>query len=429
MSLVGTTIEYYDFFIYGTAAALVLGPQFFPSESPVAATLAAFATFAVGFLARPLGGVVMGHYGDRVGRKHMLMISLLLMGVATALIGLLPNYASIGVLAPALLVFLRFVQGFAVGGELGGAVLMSFEHAPARRRALYGSFPMMGLPLGIVLSTLVFLVVQALVPAESFDTWGWRIPFLLAIVIVGLGAALRAKAAESPEFAAAKARGDVRRAPIVEIFSTSPREVALGAVAMIAGPALGYLILVYLLSYGTTELGLSNATMLSVIVIAALIWVVMVPLTGVLADRFGRKPVFVVGCVVAGAWAFPLFALVDTGDFGPMVLAASIGAAGVAMINGVQGALLSEAFPVHLRYSGISLTVQIGTMLGGAIAPLVATALLAATGSSSSIALYMVIVAVISLVAVLRLNSAPDRFRNQADPTPRAGRATETPAS
>jgi metabolite-proton symporter len=413
--MAGTTIEYYDFFIYGTAAALVLGAQFFPNVSPVMGTLAAFATFSVGFVARPLGGIVMGHYGDRVGRKRMLMLSLAVMGVATVLIGLLPSYATIGFAAPVLLVILRFAQGFGVGGEIGGAVLMSFEHAPRARRAVYGAFPMMGLPLGVILSTGVYIVVQASMPADAFAGWGWRIPFLLAVVIVVVGMLLRVKVTESPEFSAARADGQIRKMPLVEVIRTAPKELAAGSIAMIAAPTLGYLMQVYLLSYGTAVLHLPSSTMLLVIVLGALVWLVTVPVAGVLADRLGRKRLFVAGTVWSAAWAFPFFALLNTRSFPLMLIAVIVGSVSTATINGVQGAILSEAFPTSLRYSGISITLQVGTLLGGAVSPLAATALIAATGTSDSIALYMLGVSVLSLLGVFALNSSPTRYAQELD--------------
>ncbi len=413
-AMVGTTIEYYDFFIYGTAAALVLGPQFFPNVSPVAGTLAAFATFSVGFFARPLGGIVMGHYGDRLGRKRMLMLSLAIMGTATVLIGLLPNYATIGLAAPVLLVVLRFAQGFGVGGEIGGAVLMSYEHAPRAQRGVYGAFPMMGLPLGVILSTGVFILVQTFVSTESFARWGWRIPFLLAFVIVVLGMLLRVKVAESPEFAAAQSEGEVRKLPLVAVLRSSPKELVAGSLATVAAPTLGYLMQVYLLSYGTKVLKVPSSTMLSIIVISAVVWLVVVPVAGLLADRWGRKRMFVAGMVWMVIWAFPFFALLNTASFPLMLLAVVAGSVATAIITGVQGAILSEAFPTNVRYSGLSITVQVGTLLGGAVAPLAATALMTATGTSNSIALYMVGVSVVSLLGVLTLQSSPTRFGQEA---------------
>jgi metabolite-proton symporter len=415
-AMVGTTIEYYDFFIYGTAAALVLGPQFFPNVSSVAGTLAAFATFSVGFFARPLGGVVMGHYGDRLGRKRMLVFSLAVMGSATVLIGLLPNYATIGMAAPVLLVVLRFVQGFGVGGEVGGAILMSYEHAPRARRGIYGAFPMMGLPLGVVLSTGVYILVQAFVSAEAFARWGWRLPFLLALVIVIVGMLLRARVAESPEFTAAQVGGKVRKLPLVAVLRSSPKELVAGSLATIAAPTLGYLMQVYLLSYGTKVLKVPSSTMLSIIVISAVVWLVVVPVAGLLADRWGRKRMFVVGNVWMVIWAFPFFALLNTASFPLMLLAVVTGSVATAIITGVQGAILSEAFPIDVRYSGLSITVQVGTLLGGAVAPLAATALLASTGTSNSIALYMVGVSLVSLLGVLTLKSSPTRFSQEVLP-------------
>ncbi|MCI2421450.1 MHS family MFS transporter [Saccharopolyspora sp. K220] len=425
-SMVGTTIEYYDFFIYSTAAALVLGRQFFPNASPTAGTLAAFATLSAGFIARPLGGIVMGHYGDKIGRKKMLMLSLLIMGVATALIGVLPDYGAIGLAAPIALVVLRFAQGFGVGGEIGGAVLLSFEHAPRRQRALFGALPMMGLPLGVLLSMAVFLVMQNLVPGDAFASWGWRVPFLLAVLIVAVGILLRRKALESPEFTAAKVEGELRKMPLVELVRTAPKELVIGSVAMIAAPTLGYLIQVYMIAYSTSVLELPNSTMLWVIMVGCVVWMSTVPVAGALADRFGRKPVFVAGTVLAIAWAFPLFTLMNTRSLPLMLVAEIVASLSTAMITGIQGAILSEAFPPNLRYSGLSVTVQVGTLLGGAVAPLAATALLAATGTTTSISLYMVGVSLLSLVAVLALNTSPTRYAPSTTATKLAAEAAET---
>jgi metabolite-proton symporter len=411
-SFVGTTIEWYDFFIYGTAAALVLGKQFFPTASTLTATLAAFATFSVGFVARPLGGLVMGHYGDRIGRKSMLVTSLLTMGAATFLIGVLPNYATLGVAAPILLVVLRFVQGFGVGGEWGGAVLMSVEHAPPARRAFYGAFPQMGLPAGIILSTLVYLVIGSMVPQDQFAVWGWRIPFLLSAVLIVFGLVLRLKVTETPEFRAVRDQRRVTRMPLVEVMRTEPRAVIAGSVASIAAPALGYLILVYLLSYGTRQLGIPNTTMLWIIVVSAVVWLGVILLCASLADRTGRRPVFLGGAILAAVWAFPFFLLVDTGSVLWMLLGTAVAATAVAAMAGPQAALLAALFPARVRYSGTSLAYQVGSVLGGAIAPLAATALLAATKTSLAVAGYMAAMAVVSLLGVLAL---PDEGKRHDD--------------
>ena len=402
-SFIGTTIEWYDFFIYATAAALVFGPQFFPSGSPLASTLAAYSTFAIGFIARPIGGIVMGHFGDRVGRKQLLVFSLLLMGAATFLIGLLPNYATIGIWAPVLLVLLRFAQGIGVGGEWGGAVLMAVEHAPPGKRTFYGSFPQMGLPAGIIASNAVFLIIGQFVSREAFVAWGWRIPFLLSAVLVVFGLVIRLRIMESPEFAAVKDSGRVARQPLVEVARRHPKQLLLTSAASIAAPALGYLVLVYLLGYGTTTLGLPQNTMLMLIIVGSVTWLVVIGTSAVLADRIGRKPVFLAGAALATAWSIPFFLLIDTARPVVMALAIIVATAGIAAMAGPQAALVADVFPVRLRYSGTSTAYQIGSVLGGAVAPIVATALFAAYGSSMPVGVYMAAMGLITLVAMAAL--------------------------
>lgn len=402
-SFIGTTIEWYDYFIYGSAAALVFAPQFFPTTDPVTGTLAAFATFAVGFIARPIGGVVMGHFGDRVGRKSMLVWSMMLMGAATVAIGLLPNYASIGVAAPIALVVLRFIQGLGVGGEWGGAVLMAVEFAPRNRRALYGAFPQMGLPAGIIVANLVFLFVGATVTPEAFASWGWRIPFLLSAALIFVGLALRLKIGESPAFTSVKAEDTRADRPIVEVLRRHWRALLLASAASIAAPALGYLVLVYMLSYGVQVLNLPRGTMLWLIVLGSTVWLIMIAAAAVAADRIGRKPVFLAGALAVTLWAFPFFLLVDTASPPLILLAFAVGTAGIAGMAGPQATLVAALFPATVRYSGASLAYQVGSILGGALAPIIATALYAATGTSTLIAAYMAALGAISFLALLFL--------------------------
>lgn len=402
-SLIGTTIEWYDYFIYGSAAVLVFGPQFFPGNDPIASTLAAFATFAVGFLARPVGGIVMGHFGDRVGRKSMLIISMLLMGGATVAIGLLPNYAAIGVAAPVLLVLLRLVQGFGVGGEWGGAVLMSVEHAPKGRRTFYGSFPQMGLPAGIIFANLIFIVVVNSVSPDAFAAWGWRVPFILSAALIVFGFILRFKITESPTFAEVKKSGTVEKQPLKILVTQHYKPLLLASAASVAAPALGYLILVYMLSYGTTVLKLSQPTMLWLIIGGAVVWLVMIGVSAHVADRVGRKKVFLAGALLVTAWAFPFFALVDTAFPALILLAFAVGTSAIAMMAGPQAALVAALFPAAIRYSGSSVAYQVGSIIGGAFAPMIATALFAATGTSVLIAVYMGALGLLSFIALLFL--------------------------
>jgi metabolite-proton symporter len=398
-SFIGTTIEWYDFFIYGTAAALVLGPQFFPTASPLAGTLAAFATFSVGFLARPLGGIVMGHFGDRIGRKANLVTSLMIMGVATVLVGVLPNYDSIGLAAPVLLVLLRLAQGIGVGGEWGGAVLMAVEYAPPARRSLYGSVPQMGVPAGIIFSTVAYLAVGRLLGDAAFESWGWRIPFLLSGILIVVGLLIRLSIAESPEFADVKSHGRIRRNPLKDVLTGHWRALVTGAAISVASTALGYLVLVYMLSYGTKELELSRELMLGMILTGAAVWLMGIPAFALLADRIGQRPVFLGGAALAALWAIPFFMLVDSTNTASMVLAFTVATAAVAAMAGPQAAVIADLFPASLRYSGSSIAYQAGSIIGGGVAPIVAAALLAGTGTSMSIAVYMIAAAVISLVA------------------------------
>jgi metabolite-proton symporter len=402
-SAVGTAIEWYDFFIYGTAAALVFGRQFFPSASPLAGTLAAFATFAVGFVARPVGGVVIGHYGDRVGRRTMLVWTLLLMGVATVSIGLLPTYAQIGVWAPILLVVLRFVQGLALGGEWSGAALMSVEHAPAGRRGLFGSFVALGLPAGIILSNLVFLVVSATTSDAAFASWGWRIPFLASAVLVAVGLFIRLRIAETPIFAEARQAQATRRMPIVDVLRRDTRTVLLAAGSYLGVSGLGYLAIVYFVSYATEILRLPRTDVLLLVVVAAVVQAASIVLFARWSDRLGRRRVWLWGLVAMVAWSLVFFPLADTRSW-PLVtisLIVMIGLHGTYL--GPQPALFSELFSTTVRYSGTSVSAQLGTILGGGLLPFVATALYASAGSSWPLTAYIVGLSIVSLLCVLPL--------------------------
>jgi len=408
-SAIGTTIEWYDFFIYGTAAATVFGPQFFPQVSEVAGTLAAFATFGIGFVARPLGGVVMGHYGDRLGRKFMLVWSLLLMGGATLAIGLLPTYAQIGVWAPALLVILRFVQGFALGGEWGGAVLMSVEHAPEGRRGLFGSVVALGLPAGIILSNLVFLAASTAVASAEFAAWAWRLPFVASVVIVGIGLWVRLGISESPVFAKAIKTQGARRMPIVDVLRSDARTVVLAAGTYLSISTLGYVVLVYFVTYATRQLGLSLPLTLTLIVSSAIVFALSIVVFAHWSDRLGRRRLLRWGLGALVPWSLIFFPLADTGSV-PLVL---LSLAGMLFIQGAyigpQPAVFSELFPTAVRYSGASLSLTLGTLLGGAIAPVVATALFGMTGTSSLVTVYITVVSVISWLCSLGL---PETFRD-----------------
>lgn len=399
-TFVGTAIEWYDFNIYGAAAALIFAPQFFPNFSPVAATLAAFGTFAVGFIARPIGGIVFGHFGDRVGRKHTLVWALLLMGVGTFLIALLPTYAQIGIAAPILLVALRFVQGLGVGGEWGGAVLMAMEHAPAGRRGYYSSFPQMGLPVGTLLSNLIFLGVTLALGPQQFVAWGWRIPFVLSAVLVVVALVIRLRLAESPEFARTKQRGRVRRIPALEVLRRSPGTVVLGMGITLAPSALGYTLSVYLLSYGTGTAGIPQQTMLLAISAGSVVYLVMAYLTGRVSDRVGAARIFTFASVLSVLVPFAVFALMDTHALPAVVVAMLAMGVVLGLLVAVQAIIVSRAFATDVRYTGASMSYQFGAVLGGGLTPLLAAAILGATGTSMAVAGYIAVLALISGVAV-----------------------------
>jgi MHS family shikimate/dehydroshikimate transporter-like MFS transporter len=413
-SFVGTTIEWYDFFLYGTAAALVFGDLFFPEAEPVVGTLLAFSTYAVGFAARPIGGIVFGHFGDRIGRKSMLVLSLLIMGVATFLIGCLPTFASIGVMAPILLVVLRFAQGIGVGGEWGGAVLMSVEHAPPGRRGFFGSWPQMGVPAGLLLSTSAFAIVQATTSESAFLSWGWRIPFLASAVLVAVGLFIRLRLMESPAFQRVKETKTEAPKPIVDVVRKYPREVLVAMGMRVAENGAFYILTVFVLAYGEDELGLSKNTMLTGVIIAAAIGLVTVPLFGALSDRVGRRPLYLAGAVVTTLWAFPLFGLLNTESPVLIWLAIVVGVnLGHDLMYGPQAAYFAELFGTRVRYSGASLGYQLASVFAGGFAPLIATALLAAgDGSPTLVALYVTAMGLISVVATL---FAHETYRKDVD--------------
>jgi len=400
-SAVGTTIEWYDYFAYSTATALVFNKLFFPSLSPASGTLAAFATLGVGFVARPLGGIVWGHFGDRVGRKAMLVASLLLMGLATAGVGALPTYHQAGVLAPILLVALRVLQGISAGGEWGGAALMAVEHAPEGKRGRYGSFSQIGVPAGLILAQLVFFALNSSLSPDQFRTWGWRIPFLLSLVLVAVGLVIRLRVEESPVFAQLRSTGARSRLPIVEVLRARPKQVFAAAASFIANTALGYIFFAYLLSYGTSVLKLSSTTMLVVVIVGSVVWLASIVGSAIWSDAIGRKPVYLAGSVLLVVWSIPFFLLVDTARPWLLIVAVVVLNLGLGATYGPQSALFAELFEPRFRYSGASFAYAVGAVLGGGFAPLIASALQSSTGTSLSVSLYMVGVAVLSLLAVL----------------------------
>lgn len=398
-SLIGTTIEWYDFFLYGTAAALVFNRLYFPTFDPWMGTLASFGTYSVGFVARPVGGAIIGHYGDKIGRKSMLVLTLLIMGVATFAIGLLPTYAQIGPWAAVALVVLRLAQGFGVGGEWGGAVLMAVEHAPQGQRGFYGSFPQIGVPAGLLLSTAVFAQFARL-PEEQFLSWGWRVPFLVSILLVAVGLLIRVRIVETPAFTRMRATRSEAHQPLVQVFREHRREVLLAIGARLAENGAFYVYTVFSLVYATQNVGIARQTVLNGILIASACAIVAIPLCGALSDRFGRRPVYLFGACMTGLFAYPLFVLLDTGST-PLVWLALVTALVVAHspMYGPQAAFLSELFGTRVRYSGASLGAQLSSVIAGGLSPFVATALL--PYGRAALAGYIILMAVVTIVSVL----------------------------
>ncbi|MET0161805.1 MAG: MFS transporter [Microbacteriaceae bacterium] len=409
-SLVGTSIEWYDYYLYGTAAALVFPTVFFPEDEGVTAVIKAFATYAVGFAARPIGGFVFGHFGDRICRKQMLMISLLLMGAATFLIGVLPGEAQVGIWAPIMLIVLRLVQGFAVGGEWGSAVVMSVEFAPPGKRGLYGSFPQMGVPIGLLLSTGVFALFQAGLGPEEFLAWGWRVPFLLSGVLVLIGLFVRLAVTESPVFAAAKEADALAARPSAEVLKKEWRILGLAVGSKFFQNAIFYLYSVFLLSYISTTLRFDPLWGTLAVVISSAIGFISVPGWSWLTDKVGRKPVYL-GGIVLGAAFYPFsWSFVESGSFVFLTIAMVIGLNLLHdMIYGPQAVYFAELFATRVRLSGASIAYQIGAMLSGGFAPLIATGLLAFGGGDTTlITVYALALAAISAVCTILL---PETFK------------------
>jgi len=399
---VGTSIEWYDFFLYGTAAALVFPALFFPGASPYAGALASFATYAVGFAARPVGAAIFGHWGDRIGRKATLITTLLLMGVASALIGVLPTYGSIGFWAPTLLVLLRVLQGIGVGGEWGGSVTLTMEWGDPRRRGFIASWPQVGVPIGLLLSTGAVSLCSHLMGA-SFETWGWRIPFLASVLLIGVGMWVRLGVLESPLFAREVESKQVERRPIVEVVKRNPREIILSALLRMSEQMPFYIFTVFVLAYGTEDLGFSKGFITNAVMAAAALSLFMVPLFGHLSDRFGRKRVYMAGAIATGLWAIPYFLLLDS-QVGVLVFLAVF----VSLIPhdaqyGPQAALIAESFTTRLRYSGAGLGYQLASVVAGGPAPLVATYLLHTFNSTLPIALYILFGAIVGTIAPNRM--------------------------
>jgi metabolite-proton symporter len=401
-SLVGTSLEWYDFFIYGQAAALVFNEIFFPQYDPLVGTLLAFATYAVGFVSRPLGGIVFGHYGDKLGRKNVLVVTLLLMGLATFAIGVLPTYAAIGVWAPTLLVALRFLQGLGLGGEWGGAVLMTMESGDQRRRGLNASWPQVGVPVGLLLASGVLTLVNSLTSEEAFASWGWRVPFLLSGVLVLVGLWIRLTIAESPVFAErVEAAHEKAKVPIVEVLREHRRPLALAFGARVGVDVAFYTFVLFITTYAATYRELPPSTPLNAVLIAAGVQAFLIPAFGGATDRRGRRPVYLFGAVGALVWVFVFFPLIDTGSFVVITLAAIVALFFHAAMYGPQASFIAELFPTKVRYTGASLGYQGAGILGGALAPIISTALLDRYESTIPVSLYVAAMLLISIVCVV----------------------------
>ncbi|RFU23132.1 MFS transporter [Geodermatophilus marinus] len=432
-SIVGTTVEWYDFFLYGSAAALVFGPLFFPESDDFVGVLAAFATYAVGFFARPVGALVFGHFGDRLGRKKLLVVSLLMMGGATFLIGLLPTYGSVGVLAPVLLIALRLVQGFALGGEWGGAVLIVSEHGRPEHRGFWASWPQAGAPAGNLLATGVLAALAAFQSDAAFEAWGWRIPFLLSAVLILVGLWVRLSVSESPVFLAAQraaeaqaaATGRAEKAPIVTVLTRYRREVLTAMGARIAENVSFYLLTAFSLTYLTNVVGLDSSFALNAVLLASVVHLVTIPLWGHLSDRLGRRPVYLLGATGIGAWAFAFFPLLDTGRFALAVVAVTVGLLFHGAMYGPQAAFFSELFGTKARYTGVSVGAQLSSLVAGAPAPLIALALLGSFDAPNvtAVVLYVVGCAVVTLLAVWTYGETSRRDLADDAATDAAGRA------
>jgi metabolite-proton symporter len=388
-SLIGTSLEWYDFFLYGSAAALVFGKVFFPTFDPLTGTLLAFATYAVGFVARPLGGVIFGHFGDRAGRRRVLVVTLVLMGVATFAIGLLPAYGQWGIAAPITLVALRFVQGLGLGGEWGGAVVMSLEHGRDDQRGRSAAWPQVGVPAGNLLATGVLWVLGAVQSDATFLSWGWRVPFLASAVVVVIGLWIRVTVTESPAFTAIEATGGVAKVPLLEVLRRHPRSLLVAMAARVGTDVAFYTFTVYVLTYVTGTVGLPRGVALGAVLIGSAVQLVLIPFFGALSDRIGRRTVYAAGAIAAGVWAFAFFPLLDTGNRVVIGLAVVVALIAHAAMYGPQAAFVAELFATRLRYSGASMGYQVAGIFGGALAPIIAIKLVQSTGSALSVSIYV----------------------------------------
>ena len=416
-ALAGTSIEWYDFFLYGAAAALIFPTAFFGEATPSTALILSLLTFAAGFIARPIGGIIFGHYGDRVGRKKTLVMALILMGVSSTLIGLLPTYAMIGITAPILLTLLRFAQGLAIGGQWGGAMLLVTESAPSNQRGYYGAFAQAGAPVGVILANLAFITTSALVSEESFYAWGWRIPFLASAILIGISMYIQLNLEDTKAFKELQALREsqkdnnsevVSRSPILEAIQKYPKRIALAAGAFLSIQVTFYILIAFLLAYGVASADITRDDMLAAVLIASAIMVPVQFMFSSYSDRHGRKGVFIAGAILTGLWAFAIFPLVDTGNFWLIVLAITMGLIFVGMMYGPQAAFFTELFSTEVRYSGATLGYQFGAILGGAFAPTIAAFL----WNNYSIFWVSVYIAFASLLTLFSVMALTETYKN-----------------
>lgn len=414
-ALAGTSIEWYDFFLYGTAAALVFPSAFFPDSTPTMGLILSFGTFAFGFIARPLGGILFGHFGDRVGRKRTLVIALMMMGIASTLIGLLPTFATIGIAAPILLSLLRFSQGLAIGGQWGGAMLLVTESAPADKRGYYGAYAQAGAPAGVILANIAFMLISYSLSEDAFMQWGWRIPFISSVLLIGISMYVqlhmeetdafrelqelqKEKQAEQPEATV------VKRSPVLEAISKYPKRIALAAGAFLSIQVSFYILIGFVLAYGTDAdgAGMTRDEMLLAVLLASVLQIPAQFMAAAYSDRNGRRGIFMLGAILTGAWAFALFPLIDTGSFWLIVLGLSGGLMFLGMMYGPQAAFFTELFSTEVRYSGASLGYQVGAIIGGAFAPTIAT-ILWTEYSIVWVSVYIAFASALSLISVMML--------------------------
>jgi len=400
-STIGSVLEYYDFFVYGTLSALVFGEVFFPSGDPALSTLFALASFTVGFIARPIGGIILGHFGDRVGRKKVLLFTFMLTGTVTVLIGFLPSYAQIGVLAPILLVVLRILQGIGIGGEWGGAALLAVEHAPTNRRGFFGSLVQAGAPVGVILSSLTVAVLTAVLSHAELVAWGWRIPFLASFILLIVGMILRSKVDETPEFEKIKTDKSAAKLPVWDAIRQYPKQIIAAILIHTSDTTLGLIQGVFVLGYASGVLGMNPTVVLLANVFSAVMNLITTPIAGAWGDRVGQRRMLTIGLVGLGLWAFPMFWLIGTHSVLGLFVATGVSGILVGLLFSQQATLFADMFAPRVRYSGMSIGFQVGTVIGGGFGPLIAQALTQFSGGSTwTVSLYILVIALLALLAV-----------------------------